>query len=1549
MLRTFYSFLTLAVLGLMGFPAMAQETSCNDGIDNDGDGLIDCYDPDCGGTEACADFYYGVPSPSCQFIPDAGAEAFALELIWQTDNTNYPIDQRQTPMVGDIDGDGMPEVMVLQDGIPGYIRIFDGETGDHERSISVAEGTSVFANLAFGDVDDDGTAEIFVVTKARHITRYEHDGTLTWTSTLTVYDDYNSTNIADFDQDGTPEVYVGNLIVDAETGATRIDVSGNTSYSTGGYSDNESYPVAIDVFSSSDVVPATGSPCGGDCDGLELVAGNVVYAVDLTQTTGLTAVSTLATQADGVTSVCDFDQNGNLDAVVMAAGRVYVWDLVTATELYTAYDVPGTSAGGRCNVADFDNDGELEIGVAGKNIYVVLEPVTGALTAKWSDVTDDGSMRTGSTVFDFEGDGQNEVVYSDEENLLVYNGATGAKLSEVISRSGTRYDYPLVVDVNADGMAEIVITSQDGNGPGFSGTDYVRAYRSANTPWVAAREVWNQHNFHNTNINDDLTIPQYQQNHDVVDGINGFLVQSTIRLEGGLPAFAAPDAQLQVLGISDAKCAQDTLLINLRVSNSGDGRLPAGAPVAFYLGNPRLAGASLLDESSIPNTVEPGATEEFTVAAAFTPGDLPADIFVVINDTGFVDAALPLSLQDDFPVTGVGECSYLDNISSVYVDGNCASTTDNDKDGITDVFDLDDDNDGIPDASEDGGTGFDASGDEDGDDIPNYMDNDDTTPGFIAWVDANSDGVHDSFDTDGDGVPDLFDLDSDNDGLTDLVEAGGQDADGNGMVDGFSSATDATSLTDADADGWWDTYDNAGGGVTSGTPLSLPDTDGDGIPGFLDLDSDNDGIPDAIEAGAVDFAGDGVPDQPDDQDRDGLADAFDPDDDGSFGPDAGESAEPLLMTTGDAGNGRPTGYTACDADADGVPNMLDLDSDNDGIADLVEAGGTDADRDGMADVATDTDGDGFADTFDADNSGSPLVSTGADSNGDGRPEDYGNHDFDSDGLLASYDVDADDDGLLDNLEAQSSSAYAAPAATDANGDGILDAYAGGFLSPVDTDSDGSPDFRDTDSDADGMADRHEAWDAYDDGDAVSDLTCTTDADGDGYLDCYDSDDADATVHAMSPVPPQDNGFDGTAYTASKTSTGTLPDDVFPNNGGSVDEPDWRDDGCILNPGLSYPITGTSYLYNSSTGLHELSDESYGSIRATQFCHGWNQAGWTYYFNPMNPEEILFAIEHGTNTTQVDFIELRRGDQAFRKALSGGNGYLVMARDWYVQTVDDAPLTGNINIRFYFDPADSSAMEAAADAILAANGGGRAGLQWFKVANQWDPADIQTATGMSHLDNYMTLTPSGFGAEAGFHYVQFDNLSSLSGGSLLLELDESLPVEWLGLEATDGPAGVRLDWTVAHESNLLRYEIERATDNGSFEVVGMTYPEGEGHSQQSYHFVDGSAMEGRLTYRVKNVDLDGMTSYSPSIQVERIAYPAELYPNPATDGLSLLLDEAPGPDMRLLLLDLSGRVMRGLPVVSRETHADISDLPPGMYFFRLLNGSQVLIEDKWIKQ
>ncbi len=191
-------------------------------------------------------------------------------------------------------------------------------------------------------------------------------------------------------------------------------------------------------------------------------------------------------------------------------------------------------------------------------------------------------------------------------------------------------------------------------------------------------------------------------------------------------------------------------------------------------------------------------------------------------------------------------------------DGNADLPIDHDGDGNPDFLDLDSDNDSIPDVIEAGL----LDEDEDG------------------FADPGQEPTISPPDSDGDGVKDVHDLDDDNDGLTDAAEAGSLDADGNGIVDDFM---------DADGDGYND--------ATAADPAPLPDTDGDGLPDYLDTDSDNDGISDTTEAGLPDADEDGMIDDFNDDNGDGL------DDDVANNP-------PVLP----------------DEDGDGIPDVLDLDN-----------------------------------------------------------------------------------------------------------------------------------------------------------------------------------------------------------------------------------------------------------------------------------------------------------------------------------------------------------------------------------------------------------------------------------------------------------------------------------------------------------------------------------------------------------------------------------------------------------------------------------------------
>ncbi len=138
-------------------------------------------------------------------------------------------------------------------------------------------------------------------------------------------------------------------------------------------------------------------------------------------------------------------------------------------------------------------------------------------------------------------------------------------------------------------------------------------------------------------------------------------------------------------------------------------------------------------------------------------------------------------------------------------------------------------------------------------------------------------------------------------------------------------------------------------------------------------------------------------------------------------------------------------------------------------------------------------------------------------------------DFDGDGLTNDLDLDSDNDGIPDNVEAQTTFGYVTPSLIDSDGNGLDDAYestpgAGEGLYPVNTQPISNFDFNNLDADGDGLLDQDEAATGLtandSDGDGLDDATDTTDGTLPGGQPNYD--DANGTIDTPSTLPNTQN-------------------------------------------------------------------------------------------------------------------------------------------------------------------------------------------------------------------------------------------------------------------------------------------------------------------------------------------------------------------------------------------------------------------------------------------
>lgn len=555
--------------------------------------------------------------------------------------------------VGDLDGDvpsgGHPEIVGLHrtspdnNSAPLQLFAFRVQTGGAGPSLerlwygrdcatdTVVEFASNSANYGPGlwDLDDDGAPEILIDSMV-----FDASGCL-----LSAYEDFDyithnrMNTIADVDLDGVPELVMADRIAEWEPVA-------------GGWVDEPYFVLDPQVHAPGHVALADlgqystlpGVPVPNDLP--EIIAVSAETLAYDPNTTGSVRVQTL----DGT--------------VIFGPLPLY----------FTPPETAG-GHGGAPTASDFDGDGQVELAAAANQYYTVYDPdcdaaLGGQSPAErpggaclrapdmqglpdgilWAQLSQDrSSSGTGSSVFDFNGDGRAEAVYGDECYVRVYEGGSGEVIYSAPASNGTGFELPTIVDVDGDFATEIVVArsprggcpSPDplfpGSGDAVSSSGFV-VLRDPEDRWAPSRPVWNQHAYHVTNVTDDARVPRTSETaiNWTTPGLNNFR-QNT---QGDLGVLELADLTV-VLSEIDALCRGmgGTTDLTARVCNRGTNPVRDGVTVE-YLENPDPVatpgdpGSTSLCTAQTTRLLQPGECEVVACTATVSPD---VNVFVIVD------------------------------------------------------------------------------------------------------------------------------------------------------------------------------------------------------------------------------------------------------------------------------------------------------------------------------------------------------------------------------------------------------------------------------------------------------------------------------------------------------------------------------------------------------------------------------------------------------------------------------------------------------------------------------------------------------------------------------------------------------------------------------------------------------------------------------------------------------------------------------------------------------------------------------------------------------
>ncbi|MDR2138145.1 MAG: T9SS type A sorting domain-containing protein [Tannerella sp.] len=301
-------------------------------------------------------------------------------------------------------------------------------------------------------------------------------------------------------------------------------------------------------------------------------------------------------------------------------------------------------------------------------------PLHQRLKLSWAMEHGDESSCTGITMFDFDNDNIKELCYRDETSVRVISPALKTYISNSTTsgairfkqsniRSYTGFEAPVIADVDLDGSADIVTLAYPFSEPAgrSKGHIYVFEHASGYDKWAPCPPVWNQAIYFPLQINEDLTVPAKPQpmltsysdaaGHTVYP-YNGQWIQQPITRAGDryAPRVRQPDAILMDMTVSNTPS-----VVTLTIYNGGSASINSQTPIAFY------------DGGTDGKSIEGGAARIrlLPVGVDIFPGEKVTRTFPLSGN--YNDHLVWARIVDDgtdFPADGYRECDLSNNTFS---------------------------------------------------------------------------------------------------------------------------------------------------------------------------------------------------------------------------------------------------------------------------------------------------------------------------------------------------------------------------------------------------------------------------------------------------------------------------------------------------------------------------------------------------------------------------------------------------------------------------------------------------------------------------------------------------------------------------------------------------------------------------------------------------------------------------------------------------------------------------------------------------------------------
>jgi hypothetical protein len=413
-------------------------------------------------------------------------------------------------------------------------------------------------------------------------------------------------------------------------------------------------------------------------------------------------------------------------------------------------------------------------------------------------------------------------------------------------------------------------------------------------------------------------------------------------------------------------------------------------------------------------------------------------------------------------------------------------------------------------------------------------------------------------------------------------------------------------------------------------------------------------------------------------------------------------------------------------------------------------------------------------------------------------------------------------------------------------------------------------------------------------------------------------------------------------------------------------------GTLVGTGASVVVapSATTTYYARREGPCNITGDAIGTVTTKNYIYAANgtststyctdNAGWNHFFVG---NDIILSLQGNLASAGTVTVTIRDNGTYYldpgNTTTCIGEVQFEMERNWNIAYTGS--LSGSYDVRYYFQPAEKTAVITAANNWIATYAicgytykyPNPDGWFWFKnQGSAYTAPDYDDFSPLFLANGGNGTTPNGI------NYATMSGITSFSGGTgaVVLIPTNLLPVEWLYFNGHNEGLTNKLFWATATEENSDFFEVQRSADGLTFETIGTMQAALNSNEARQYAFTDVNPIIGLNYYRIKLNNKDASTEITEiiAIEVNKSIETFSFYPNPVDDKINYQFESSSEDDVMIEVIDVLGRT-----ILSKTTRAvsgnniqsfNLSELLPGNYTIRATHlGKSISNSSKFTKK